>query len=164
MPRKGSYKWVTAEVQLLCCSTIQDNGCITWNNALDKDGYAQINRHKWALHYKINFAHQLSYVVTNGEYNRELLICHTCDVRNCINPQHLFLGTAADNSQDRNRKGRQRNNEGENCGTSKLVKDDIIAIRCIAKYGVSHTRVATYFKVGRQSIDNIINRKTWKHI
>lgn len=77
------------------------NGCWIYRGAVNTNGYPQvsINRSIW-------LAHRLSYTITFGPIPQGLKVCHKCDVRNCINPNHLFLGTQKDNIDDMLKKGR----------------------------------------------------------
>lgn len=55
---------------------------------------------------KINLAHRMAYFLKNGDFDRNLVICHSCDNPPCVNPNHLFLGTQKDNLEDSVQKGR----------------------------------------------------------
>lgn len=80
------------------------NSCWLWTGALTKGGYGKININK-----KFISTHRLSWELVNGEIPKGLHVCHTCDVRSCVNPEHLWLGTAKDNAMDREKKGRSDN-------------------------------------------------------
>ncbi len=75
-----------------------ESGCVLWGKTFFENGYGR---------YKDKRAHRVSWELTNGVIPNNLLVLHRCDVRNCINPNHLFLGTQYDNMQDMIKKGRK---------------------------------------------------------
>lgn len=77
------------------------DGCWAWDRGLKESGYGVARTHE-----KTITAHRLSYLAFNGEIPAGLCVLHKCDVRVCVNPEHLFLGTHRDNAQDMVRKGR----------------------------------------------------------
>src|SRR5690348_1346681 len=77
------------------------NGCWEFTGSLNNGGYGVIG-----FKGKVWLAHRLSYYFHNGEIPKGLLVCHKCDNRKCINPDHLFLGTYMDNYNDMVAKGR----------------------------------------------------------
>lgn len=80
-----------------------NSGCWLWTASLRPgSGYGQLRVGR-----TIAFAHRIAYELFVGLIPNGLYVCHHCDVKQCVNPDHLFLGTAKDNTQDMIRKGRQ---------------------------------------------------------
>lgn len=84
------------------------NGCWVWKGTRKGNGYGGF----W-LRGKTVFAHRYAYILTRGEIPSGLFACHHCDNRMCVNPDHIFIGTAKDNSQDCVNKGRVHKELGE---------------------------------------------------
>jgi hypothetical protein len=80
------------------------NGCWLWTAGKNEGGYGQIRFGK-----KMWIAHRLFYYLYNGSIEQRLYVCHTCDTPACVNPKHLFPGTAKDNMDDCFKKGRHTN-------------------------------------------------------
>lgn len=122
-----------------------DNGCILWLGAQGRGGYGICGWRK-----KVWSVHRLAWINAHGEIPNGMHVLHTCDVRHCINPAHLWLGTNADNIADKVRKGRASAATGTKNGNAKLTEADARAIRTdarplreiAAEYGVSETIVS----------------------
>lgn len=80
---------------------VTESGCWIWTAGLDSRGYG-----KFRLPDKQMKAHRQAYILYKGAIPEGMIVCHTCDVPTCVNPDHLFLGTHKDNMQDKLRKGR----------------------------------------------------------
>ena len=103
------------------------------------------------------------YEVFNGEIPAGLCVCHRCDVRACVNPEHLFLGSHKDNSQDAVKKGRIK--RGEERLSHKLSEKEVLYIR--ENYSLEKrngAELAKKFNIDLSNIHCIIKRKTWRHL
>jgi hypothetical protein len=136
--------------------------CWNWTAYCQPTGYGQIG-----LNGAIKLAHRISYRIAYGDIPDGLCVCHTCDNRKCVNPQHLWLGTHADNMRDRDNKGRGGNvdTRGEKHGRARLTASQVIEIRRrYAAGGIFQYELAKEYGVSRQLIGFIVNRKLWSHI
>lgn len=117
-------------------------------------------------------AHRIAYELTCGFIPAGLLVCHHCDNRLCVNPDHLFLGTHQENMKDRNSKGRQgkgqsigkggENRTGERNGRSKLTLEQIQEIRSLyAAGGISQTELSKRYGVIQPHISRIVRGDQW---
>ena len=93
------------------------------------------------------------------------LVLHRCDVRACVNPAHLFLGTPKDNSQDAVKKGRNTKLYGEQNGKAKLTRAAVLAIRRICKRGgVYQKTVAKRFGVSEATVSYVVHGGRWEKL
>ena len=86
------------------CLVDSETGCWIWQRAHQKNGYGTAH-----LYGRSTPAHRVAYKAFIGEITLGLEVCHKCDVRDCVNPAHLYLATHAENMRDLGRKGRGRN-------------------------------------------------------
>lgn len=107
---------------------VPEAGCVLWTGSLNSEGYGHIGCRIDGR--KFTFAvHRLSYEIANGPIPDGLCVLHRCDVRSCIAPRHLFLGTKDDNNKDRVRKGRSADVHGERNPFVKYTDAQIAAVR-----------------------------------
>lgn len=136
------------------------DGCWYWLGAVYKNGYGQIGFNR-----EHQSAHRFSYKFFKGDIPGRLCVLHSCDNRLCVNPNHLRLGTHKDNTQDMISKGRRGDTgTGSNHKDSKLKEKHIPLIRNMSLNGDSLTSIASKYGVKWQTIQAIINRRTWKHV
>lgn len=107
-------------------------------------------------------AHRLSYEIHRGPIPAGMMVCHRCDVRNCVNPEHLFLGTSADNVSDMVVKG--RGIRGERQHLSKLTADAVTEIRRLRATGLTYSELGAIFSIRPENASFIARRITWKHV
>lgn len=133
------------------------SGCWEWQGST-RAGYGRltIGSRKDGTR-RIVMAHRLSYELNYGEIPENMEICHKCDNRCCINPEHLFVGTHQDNMDDRERKGRNVVPYGENNGMHKLTSEDVEKAR-LERMHLMTTPYANR-NIGRYKHLNI---KAWK--
>lgn len=131
-----------------------DEECWPWLGVKDLDGYGCIHFNENGL--RGQRAHRAAYMVSRGEIDSSLMVCHSCDNPSCCNPSHLFLGTAQDNSDDMKRKGRDKCPRGEEHYAHKLTDDDISYIRKMSSWGVGGCYIAMAYNVSPKTISKIL--------
>jgi Mor family transcriptional regulator len=103
------------------------------------------------------------YLTNVGKISTGLVVRHKCDNPNCINPEHLEIGTQADNIQDMVDRGRQATNIGEKNPKARLSTKNVIDIRKRFQNGERQIEIAKRYGITRHHVWDVINRK-WKHI
>lgn len=145
--------------------------CWNWTGNRDMEAYGRVKiSGRWLK------AHRISYMLANGPISTALCVCHHCDNPSCVNPTHLFLGTHADNSRDRNAKGRHQYGprhwrarcpeiipKGEQL--SPLTTAQVLEIRSrYAAGGIRQVDLANEYGIRQANISKIILRKSWAHV
>lgn len=135
------------------------NRCWLWKGATDIPGYGVLLESR-TRSYR---AHRVSWTIKNGPIPDSLMLCHRCDVRNCVNPDHLFLGTRRDNLDDMVKKGRQSASCGENHYLSKLTQKQVVFIlNQWRRKQMSQAQLSAKFGVCQGAISRIVNGKGWQ--
>lgn len=105
-------------------------------------------------------AHRYSYVLFKGQITRGLLVCHTCDNKDCVNPDHLYLGTEKDNSRDAMERNRLR--VGEAHHAAKISRST--ALEILKNRDKSSAQYARQLNVSPSLISKIRTRKIWRSL
>lgn len=132
------------------------DGCWEWMGGLSKSGYGLFQIGKRTFR-----AHRVSYVITHSIVLDQRLICHRCDNPKCVNPDHLFPGTAKDNIRDAS--GKMRLLYGTDHPRHKLSPADVIKIRELSAE-MSDKKLAKIFGVTHHNIALVRQRKIWRHV
>ena len=131
-----------------------NSGCWLWDGSTDWKGYGK----SW-FRGRMWLAPRVSYEFHKGAIPEGQFVCHACDTPSCVNPDHLFLGTPADNAADMRSKSRQVS--GEKHYRAKLTTADVLSIRASSESGAV---LSKRFGVGEKQISKIRHRQSWAHI
>jgi hypothetical protein len=149
------HKWDLSLENLLENTTpVPECGCFLWDGWLDTNGYGKVTGKALAVH-------RLVMEATLGrKLSGEEVVCHTCDVRSCINPRHMYVGSHTQNMADRNARGRVA--RGERIHTATLTDDAVREIRSFPE--VTAREWAEKFGVTKSSIMRARSGRGWKHV
>lgn len=137
-------------------SPMPSGACWEWIGPRTPDGYGV---------YKVKgrafMAHRIAMYLWHGQFDKVLMVCHRCDNPGCVNPDHLFLGDAKANSDDKIAKGRAPDQAGENNGNHKLNQASVDAIRRDLDCGRTQSEIAREHGVSQTTISHISRLLTW---
>lgn len=140
-------------------------GCWLWTANTIRSGYGQLTHQFPGIS---TLAHRISWGIHHGTPPpADILVCHKCDVRRCVNPDHLFLGTVTDNNRDMLAKGRHRSGirPGWRPYIPKLTEENVVHIRMrYAQGGETCASLGKEFGVDRSHIWQIIRRRKWPNV
>jgi hypothetical protein len=131
--------------------------CHVWVAGTDRDGYGRVRP---GGSVPIQRAHRVAWFLAHGVWP-ELCVLHRCDNPPCVNPRHLFLGTNADNTADRDRKRRHADRRGTANATAKLVDSDVLAIRGAVG---TQREIAAEYNVSASTVSLIKSGRRWTHL
>lgn len=138
------------------------DGCWFWTGAKISTGYGLIR-----IDGSGRLVHRVAWELYTGQpVPLSMCVLHKCDTPLCVNPDHLFVGSRADNVHDMDAKGRRVNNQsrGEWVATSKVTEQNVIQIRQMFAAGISRRSIAHTFGIALPTLYQIVRRKTWRHV
>ena len=147
---------------------IKTSGCWEWTAASDKYGYGRFQMGTWG-HSRLILAHRFSWKESFGDIPEGMFVCHKCDNPKCVKPDHLFLGTAKENTIDCVKKGRHPRNRTKYLpsGTDhhfyeegpKITREIAIKIRNAPG---KQKDIAIFFGVHQSLVSKIKGGHSWK--
>lgn len=134
-----------------------NSGCWLWTGSVRQDGYPQVS-----FNGRVRPAHRVSWQLENGPVPVGLFVLHKCNNPNCVNPDHLEVGTQKRNMEYKNECGRQV--RGEKHHNAVLRDEDVVEIKKFLAAGWQQKVMAIAFEVHVMTINNIKSGKIWGHL
>lgn len=154
----SSRPWVERFWEKVAVASVDQ--CWLWTSSTDVWGYGLLLRAG-----RMARAHRISYELNVGPIPDGLYVLHHCDNPTCVNPQHLYAGTPADNARDREARGRRIAAHGSQSGKAKLTESVVGEMRrAYANGGTTHAALGKRFGVAEQTVQNVLAHKTWQHV
>lgn len=170
--------------ELFWSKVLKSEGCWMWNAYKDPAGYGS-----FGFRGTVQKSHRVAWQLSNGEIPNGMYVCHHCDNPSCVRPDHLFLGTPSENTQDCMRKGRRNtpagfkqspewiakrttrlselrklrpfNLVGEKSPSAKLTNLQADELRALHRDGWSYRKLAGFFSISRSTAFNVVNELTY---
>lgn len=148
---------LTNKIKALTLPLVDD--CWVWLGMVDKRdkrAYIKVGTRRWPV----------ARVLMFFRYGKvgDRLACHSCDNPQCVNPEHLWLGTHKDNQRDKWRKGRQNHKVGEDSTKAKLQTEQVRKIRTLHAQGHTVKDIACLYAISVSNVYKILKRKSWAHV
>lgn len=136
--------------------------CWLWMGAVNDNDYGKLTANGSSAYR----AHRFSYEIANGPLEKAVCVLHRCDMRRCVRPDHLFVGTRADNNRDTARKGRSRGGQGKGSKHPRAVLNEqvVTLIRSLGRLGLSAGKVARILRLNRSTVKNVLYGGAWSHV
>lgn len=141
----------------------RSDGCWLWKAACTGNGYGafKIRGRQWA-------AHQVSYLLHHGQIADGLWVLHSCDTPRCVNPDHLSLGTPAQNSQERDGRGRGNKRPYDRSGEAnpklRISEDQARTIIARLAQGECGADIGRDMGIAYHIVSDIRNKRSWGYL
>jgi hypothetical protein len=154
----------------------KSDGCWTWAASKRHKGYGAFVWADGSGAVIQGRAHRFSWELHNGPVPAGKCVLHRCDNPPCVRPDHLFIGSKAENNSDMRRKGRAvaggtktsvqacKYERGERHHSAKLSQSTVMAIRADRALGLSYSKLTTKYGITQGHVFRIANRQAWKHV
>lgn len=174
--RKGQ-KIIRFSLESFWARVNKTESCWLWISTLWPSGYGRVR-----VHQKDSKAHRVAWILTHGAIPEEktypgMCVLHKCDVRACVNPEHLFLGTSADNMADKTAKGRQSKGpehrkkvfesapKGSQHPLALLTEEQVREIRVFTPRVRGYRKLlAERYGVSVHTISHVVSERGWRHL
>lgn len=137
----------------------KDGDCWIWTAATRSSGYGCFK-----VAGRLISAHRFSFVLHFGEVPVGQVVCHKCDNRLCVRPEHVFAGTPKGNVVDMDAKGRRGFLKGAELPNAKLSDEKVEEVFRLRRAGKSHVEIASLEGVSRRQIEKVLNGRAWRHV
>lgn len=155
-PNFGDVNLTDAEIDRFWQKVDKSSACWVWMGARNARGYGHFKLRK-----RVQVAHRVAWVISHGSISDGLVVCHKCDTPSCVNPDHLFIGTQADNVRDMVSKKRGVNLSGERHWNAKLSDLQVVEIReRYAQGDTTYQELAHEYQVTSEEIGKVIRLKS----
>lgn len=131
-------------------------GCVLWTGYRQPNGYGWVNIGSFRM-----AAHRAALIISGEDVPEGMDVCHRCDVRSCVNPSHLYVGSRRQNMADCTERGRHNKPRGARHWCAKLSDADVRIIRARCNAGETQTAVAKAFTVNPATVSRIA-RRVWR--
>lgn len=137
-----------------------NTGCWLWRGHIADDGYGHFRVWPGPREWR---AHRFSYVAHVGPIPDEMMVCHRCDTPVCVNPNHLFVGSALDNATDCKEKGRVLAGAQNVRNRLRISAEDARAIREMRVAGSTYPAIAAAFGCSESHVRSIVAGRAWRN-
>lgn len=148
-------KRIPISIRIMAKVSKEGGACWLWNGSCSKDGYGVMGVGRSQKR-----AHRMAYECFVGEIPDGMLVCHTCDVPKCVNPDHLFLGTSKENAADMVKKGRNYVTPREKHHHSKLTPNQVTELVDLRKSGKKLAELAKMYGIHFGTVSQIYLKET----